>query len=415
MQTLYPHSAGLDVHKRTVVAAYISGQDDKGNDVFERQTFATMTHDLLALADWLTERGLTHVALESTGEYWKPVYNILEDQFTLLVVNAHHVKHVPGRKTDMKDAEWLCKLMTHGLLTASFIPPQGQRELRELTRARSAMVRERTNLVNRLHKTLEAANIKLTSVVTDVQGVSARAMLGALLNGQTDTAEIANLAKGRLRSKKADLERALEGRFKATQQFIVSELLTQIDGLDATIARFDAEIEKHCAPFEAAVAHLDTIPGVGKATAQQIVAEMGTDLSHFPTAAHLCAWAGVAPGNNQSGGKTLSSRTRQGNRSLKRALVEAAWAAARVKDTYLSALYHRLAGRRGKKRAIVAVAHALLKIAYVLIERKEDYKELGGNYFDTRQPAKTVQNLLSRLSQLGYDATLTPKTIEQAA
>ena len=415
MQTLYPHSAGLDVHKKTVVAAYITGQDDKGNDVFERHTFATMTRDLLALADWLVERGVTHVALESTGEYWKPVYNILEDQFTLLVVNAHHVKHVPGRKTDMKDAEWLCKLLTHGLLSASFIPPQGQRELRELTRARSAMVRERTNLVNRLHKTLEAANIKLTSVVADVQGVSARAMLGALLNGQTDTAEIADLAKGRLRSKKADLEHALEGRFKVTQQFIVSELLSQIDGLDDTIARFDQEIEKQCAPFEAAVAHLDTIPGVGKATAQQIVAEVGTDLSHFPTAGHLCAWAGVAPGNNQSGGKTLSSRTRQGNRSLKRALVEAAWAAARVKDTYLFALYHRLAGRRGKKRAIVAVAHALLKIAYVLIQRDEDYKELGGNYFDMRQPAKTVQNLLSRLNQLGYAVTLNPKTAEPAA
>ncbi len=415
MQTLYPHSAGLDVHKKTVVAAYISGQDAKGNDVFERQTFATMTRDLLALADWLHEHHITYVAMESTGEYWKPVYNLLEDQFTLLVVNAHHVKHVPGRKTDMKDAEWLCKLMTHGLLAASFIPPQGQRELRELTRARHAMVRERTNLVNRLHKTLEAANIKLTSVVSDVQGVSARAMLAALLNGQTDTSEIAALAQGRLRSKKADLERALEGRFQATQQFIVSELLTQIDGLDETVARFDAEIEKHCAPFEAAVAHLDTIPGVGKATAQQIVAEIGTDLSHFPTAGHLCAWAGVAPGNYQSGGKTLSSRTRQGNRSLKRALVEAAWSAARVKDTYLSALYHRLAGRRGKKRAIVAVAHALLKIAYVLIQRDEDYKELGGNYFDTRQPAKTVQNLLSRLSQLGYDVTLNPKAAEQAA
>ena len=415
MQTLYPHSAGLDVHKKTVVAAHLIGQDEAGNDMFERQTFATLTRDLLALADWLQERGLTHVAMESTGEYWKPVYNILEDQFTLLVVNAHHVKHVPGRKTDIKDAEWLCKLMTHGLLSASFIPPQGQRELRELTRARAAMVRERTNLVNRLHKTLEAANIKLTSVVTDVQGVSARLMLSALLDGQTDVAEIADLARGRLRSKKADLERALEGRFKATQQFIVSELLSQIDGLDETVARFDQEIEKHCVPFETAVAHLDTIPGVGLATAQQIVAEMGTDLRHFPTAAHLCAWAGVAPGNNQSGGKTLSSRTRQGNRSLKRALVEAAWAAARVKDTYLSALYHRLAGRRGKKRAIVAVAHAVLKIAYVLIQRDEDYQELGGNYFDTRQPAKTVQNLLSRLSQLGYDVTLNPKTAQQAA
>jgi transposase len=415
MQTMYPHSAGLDVHKKTVVAAYISGQDAKGDDVFTRQTFGTMTRDLLALADWLQERGLTHVAMESTGEYWKPVYNILEDQFTLLVVNAHHVKHVPGRKTDNNDAEWLCKLMTHGLLSASFIPPQGQRELRELTRARSAMVRERTNLVNRLHKTLESANIKLTSVLTDVQGVSARLMLSALLDGQTDTAEIADLAKGRLRSKKADLERALEGRFAATQQFIVGELLTQIDGLDETVTRFDAEIEKQCVPFETAVAHLDTIPGVGVATAQQIVAEVGTDMTPFPTAGHLCAWAGVAPGNHQSGGKTLSSRTRQGNHSLTRALIEAAHGAVRVKDTYLSALYHRLAGRRGKKRAIVAVAHSILQSVYYMLKRDQDYQELGGNYFDVRQPAKTVQNLLSRLSQLGYDVTLNPKTMEQAA
>lgn len=234
-------------------------------------------------------------------------------------------------------------------------------------------------------------------------------MLSALVAGQTDPKAIADLALGRLRAKKADLQRALEGRFKETQRFIVAELLLQIDSLDESIARFDAQIERMCLPFECAVAHLDTIPGVGKTAAQQIVAEIGTDMKMFPTDGHLCAWAGVAPGNNQSAGKTLSSRTRQGNRSLKRVLIEAAYAAVRVKDTYLSAQYHRLVGRRGKRRAIVAVAHSILVIAYHLIKREEDYQELGGNYFDTRQPVKAVQNLLNRLQQLGYDVQLNPK------
>ena len=373
MQVHYPHSAGLDVHKASIVANIVTGQDDKGNDVYEGKRFATMTRDLLQLADWLQERGVTHVALESTGEYWKPVYNILEDLFTVLVVNPHHVKNVPGRKTDENDSPWLAKLMTYGLLSASFIPPPGHRELREMTRARAGMLKERVNLSNRLQKTLESANIKLTCVLTDIQGKSARAMLSALVAGQTDTKEIADLALGRLRSKKAQLERALEARFKQTHRFIVGELLIQIDSLDESIARFDQEIERMCLPFEADVTHLDTIPGVGKTCAQQIVAEIGTDMSVFPTDGHLSAWAGVAPGNNQSAGKTLSSRTRAGNRSLKRALIEAAYAAVRVKDTYLSAQYHRLVGRRGKRRAIVAVAHSILVIAYHLIKRDEDY------------------------------------------
>lgn len=415
MQVHYPHSAGLDVHKASVVANVITGRDAKGNEVYEGKRFATMTRDLLELADWLQERGVTHVAMESTGEYWKPVYNILEDLFTLFVVNAHHAKNVPGRKTDENDSQWLAKLMTYGLLSASFIPPQGQRELREMTRARAGMVKERTNLTNRLQKTLESANIKLTCVLTDIQGKSARAILSALVEGQTDTSEMADLALGRLRSKKSELERALTGRFQETHRFIVGELLLQIDSLDESIGRFDAQIERMCLPFEVAVAHLDTIPGVGKTTAQQIVAEIGTDMSHFPTSGHLAAWAGLAPGNNQSAGKTLSSRTRQGNRSLKRALIEAAYAAVRVKDSYLSAQYHRLVGRRGKRRAIVAVAHSLLVIAYHLIQRDEDYKELGGNYFDTRQPVKVIHTLVSRLQQLGYEVQLNPRTEASAA
>ena len=410
MQVRFPHSAGLDVHKASVVANVITGQDEAGNAIYAGKRFGTMTRDLLELADWLQEHSVTHVAMESTGEYWKPVFNILEDLFTIFVVNAHHAKNVPGRKTDENDSQWLTKLMTYGLLAASFIPPQGQRELREMTRARASMVRERVNLSNRLQKTLESANIKLTCVLTDIQGKSARSMLSALVEGQTDTAEIADMARGRLRSKKADLERALEGRFKETHRFIVGELLLQLDGLDETIARFDAQIERMCLPFEQAVAHLDTIPGIGKVAAHQIVAEIGVDMSVFASERHLSAWAGVAPGNNESAGKILSSRTRQGNRSLKRVLIEAAHAAVRVKDTYLCAQYQRLIGRRGRRRAIVAVAHSILVIAYHLIARDEDYKELGGNYFDTRQPVKTVQNLISRLQQLGYEVQLNPRT-----
>jgi transposase len=409
MQVLFPKSAGLDVHKKTVVAAYVTGQDNQGNFTFTTRTFGTMTGELLELGDWLNEAGITHVAMESTGEYWKPVYNIMEDQFALLVVNAHHVKHVPGRKTDYNDAQWLAQLMTYGLLKASFIPPEGQRELREMTRARATMVKERTALVNRLQKTLESANIKLASVVTDVQGVSARAILKALVQGTVSPEQMAEMAKGRLRSKLSELERALEGRVKAHHRFILTELLGQIDSLEESIARFDAEIEAMCVPFEKAVTHLDTIPGVGKAAAQQIVSEIGTELDHFPTSGHLCAWAGVAPGNHQSGGKTLSSRTRQGNRNLKKVLIEAAQAAVHVKDCYLSAQYHRLVGRRGKKRAIVAVAHSILTIAYHLISRDEDYQDLGGNYFDQRHPLKTVQTLMNRLGQLGYDVQLSPK------
>ena len=414
MQVLFPHSVGLDVHKKTVVAAYITGQDELGNFVFATRTFGTMTGNLLELSDWLAEAGITHVAMESTGEYWKPVYNILEDLFTLLVVNAQHVKHVPGRKTDQNDAQWLAQLMTFGLLKASFIPPEGQRELREMNRARAAMVKERIALVNRLQKTLESANIKLASVATDVLGVSGRAMLEALIEGKSESSQMAELAKGRLRSKREELGNALEGRVKAHHRFILRELLDQIKGLDSSISRFDQEIESMCLPFEEAITHLDTIPGVGKMAAQQIVSEIGVDLAnHFPTSGHLCAWAGVAPGNHQSGGKVLSRRTRQGNHSLKRVLIEAAQAAARVKDCYLSAQYHRLVGRRGKKRAIVAVAHSILTIAYQLIVRKEDYKELGGDYFDKRQPLKTVQTLVSRLGHLGYEVQLSPKAMPQ--
>ena len=399
MEIEHTHCAGLDVHKKTVVAAIIVP------DRKEVRTFETMTSDLLGLSDWLLSFGVTHVAMESTGEYWKPIFNILEENFDVLLVNARHIKQVPGRKTDVMDAEWIADLLRHGLLRGSFIPPVGQRELRELTRARTNFVRERATLVNRLQKTLESANIKLASVASNVMGVSGRAMLEALINGTTSSVEMAELAKGRLREKRQQLDKALEGRVKPHHRFVLSELLCQIDNLDESIARFDAEIEKYCRPFEQAVELLDTIPGIARRNAEVIVSEIGNDMSRFPTADHLAAWAGVAPGNNESAGKRYSGTTRHGDRALTVALVQAAHAAARSRNTYLSAQYHRLAGRRGKKRAIVAVAHSILVISYHLIQRKEPYQDLGGNYFDQQRPEATAQRLISRLHQLGYDVS----------
>ena len=402
MEIEHTQCAGLDVHKKTVVAAIIV-PDGQGGMRKEVHTFATMTSDLLMLSDWLLGFGVTHVAMESTGEYWKPIYNILEANFEVLLVNARHIKQVPGRKTDVMDAEWIADLLRHGLLRGSFIPPVGQRELRELTRHRSNFVRERATLSNRIQKTLESANIKLASVATNVMGVSGRAMLDAIVAGTTNAAEMSELAKGRLREKREQLNKALEGRVKPHHRFVLSELLCQVDSLDETIARFDVEIEKYCHPFEEAMELLDTIPGVARRSAEVIVSEIGCDMSRFPTANHLAAWAGVAPGNNESAGKSYSGTTRHGNRALTVALVQAAHAAVRSRNTYLSAQYHRLAGRRGKKRAIVAVAHSILVISYHIIQRKLPYQDLGGDYFDKQRPEATAKRLLMRLQHLGYD------------
>jgi len=401
MDVVHTHSAGLDVHKKIVVAAIIV-PDPAGGWYKETRTFGTMTIDLLALSDWLTSHGVTHVALESTGEYWKPVFNILEANFEVLLVNAQHVKAVPGRKTDVKDAEWLAELLKHGLLRASFVPPVDQRDLRELTRYRTTFVRERATLVNRVHKALESANIKLTSVATDVMGVSGRAILAELIEGQATPEQMADLAKGRLRAKRDDLTKALEGRVKPHHRFVLTELLCEIDNLEEALARFDEQIQAYCRPFEEAVQHLDTITGVARTTAEIIVAEIGTDMSRFPSADHLSAWGGVAPGNDESAGKRRSGRTRPGNKALRTALNQAAQAAARTKNTYLAAQYRRIAARRGKKKAIMAVAHSILVIAYHLISRKEDYRELGGDYFDKRRPEATAKHLINRLEALGY-------------
>jgi len=409
MEIVHTDCAGLDVHKKTVVAAIIVAGKK------ETRTFETMTSDLLALSDWLTSERVTHVAMESTGEYWKPVFNILENNFEVLLVNAQHIKSVPGRKTDIKDAEWIADLLRHGLLKASFIPPVGQRELRELTRYRTTFVQERATLVNRIQKVLESANIKLASVASNVVGVSGRAMLAAIIEGKATPTEMADLSKGRLREKREVLIKALEGQVKSHHRFVLTELLCQVDSLDETIARFDQQIEEYCRPFEEIVTLLDTIPGVARQTAEVIVSEIGVDMSRFESADHLAAWAGVAPGNNESAGKRLSGKTRRGNRALGVALNQAAHAAAHMKNTYLSAQYHRLAGRRGQKRAIVSVSHSILVIAYHMIKRKEPYHDLGGDYFDKRRPEASAKRLVKRLEQLGFSVSLEQTSVPLAA
>jgi transposase len=406
MQVMYERCAGLDVHKKTVVACVLTPEGQ------ETRTFGTMTAELLVLADWLLTCGCTHVAIESTGDYWKPVFNILEGTCEVILVNAQHVKAVPGRKTDVKDAAWLAELLQHGLLRASFIPPVAQRELRDLTRYRSTFIQERVTLINRVQKLLEDANIKLASVASDIMGVSGRAILAALLAGHTDPQALADLAKGRLRTKRELLAQALDGRIKPHHRFVLTELLCQIDGLDETVARFDAQIQAVYGSFEEAVGLLDTIPGVARHTAEMLVAEIGTDMSRFPSADHLAAWAGVAPGHHESAGKRTSGKTRKGNRFLRTTLVQAAHAAVRTKHTYLSAQYRRLASRRGKKRAILAVAHSILVMAYYMLQRKQPYCEAGADFFDRLQPEDTARRLVKRLEQLGYHVVLQSRPID---
>ena len=405
MDIVHTHCAGLDVHKKTVVTAIIV-PDGKNGLQKETRTFETMTCDLLALSDWLMGYGVTHVAMESTGEYWKPVFNILENNFEVLLVNAQHIKAVPGHKTDVKDSEWIADLLRHGLLKASFIPPLGQRELRELTRYRSTVVREHAVLVNRVQKVLERANIKLAVIATVVMGSIRRAMLEAILQGHSSPTEMAELAQKRMRQKRDLLAKALEGRVKPHHRFVLTELLCQIDSLDETIERFNKQIEEYCRPFEEAVVLLDTIPGVGHEVAEIIVSEIGIDMSRFPSADALASWAGVAPGNNESAGKRRSGKTTKGNQALSVALNQAAHGASHTKDTYLSAQYRRLAARRGKKRAIMALMHSILVIAYHLIQRSEPYRDLGGDYFDKRRPEATAKHLVKRLEQLGYSVSL---------
>ena len=441
MEVTFTHCAGLDVHKKTVVACCIT-PGAKGEKQIEVRTFGTMTVDLLALSDWLTSKQITHVAMESTGEFWKPIYNLLEGNFEILVVNAKHIKNVPGRKTDVKDAEWIAELLRHGLVRGSFIPPQAQRDLRDLTRQRTNLVQDRATVVNRLQKVLEWANIKLSSVATDVTGVSARAMLEAIVQDQVDPAALSELARGRLRKKRDALEQALTGAVRDHHRFMIGQHLTQIDFLDQQIAAFDEQItaamqdmsqppdepgpaqpdasqvvvtppEDTTAPltWEAAVALLDTIPGVGPRAAEMILAEIGLDMSRFPSEAHLSSWAKVSSGNNESAGKRYSGAIGHGNRWLRTVLVQVAWAAVKVKKSYLSSFYHRLAARRGAKRAIIAVAHRLLIAIYHMLKKQEPYKDLGATYLDERNKPKVVSRMKHRIEQLGYRVTIEPVTV----
>jgi transposase len=407
MEPLYERCCGLDVHKRTVVACVVvPGPGRRPHK--EVRTFGTMTDSLLALADWLAGHGVTHVALESTGVYWRPIWNILEGQATLLLVNPRHVKAVPGRKTDVRDCEWLADLLRHGLLKASFVPDRPQRELRELTRYRTSLVRERAAEANRVQKTLEGANLKLGDVASDPLGISGRRMLAALIGGATDPAAVADLALGQLRAKLPQLERALAGRVGPHQRFLLAHQLAHLDALDELIERLSAEIATRLRPVEAVVARLDAIPGVGRRTAEVLVAEVGTDPGHFPSAKHLASWAGMCPGNHESAGKRTSGKTRKGNRWLRAALVEAAHAAGHTKHTYLAAQYQRLAARRGRKKAVVAVGHSILTVVYHLLTRADSYHDLGAAYLDDRNRERLQRRLVGRLETLGYKVSLEP-------
>ena len=399
MDALHERCCGLDVHKKSVVACVITPE---GQAV---RTFSTMTKELLALADWLKEHRVTQVAMESSGVYWKPVFNLLEDEFTVMVVNARHMKAVPGRKTDVKDAEWIADLLQHGLLRASFIPDRPQRELRELTRYRRSLVEERSREANRIQKLLEGANIKLASVGTDVLGASGRAMLKALAAGDEDPKALAQLAKGRLREKLGPLEEALHGRMGSHQRFMLASQLSHLHYLEAQIEGLDQEVARRLGPFEETVAAVDTIPGVGRRTAEVIAAEVGTDMTRFPTPGHLASWAGMCPGNKQSGEKRKPSPTRKGNNWLKPVLVEAAKSAGRTK-TYLGAQYHRLAWRIGANRAAMAVAHSIIVILHHVIKTGQGFVDLGQRYFEERDRAAITRRAVRRLERLGHKVTL---------
>jgi transposase len=405
MQVLYECCCGLDVHQATVVAC-ARRPAASGRRRGEVKTFGTTTDELLRLATWLTERDVTHVAMESTGVFWRPVFNILESQCTVILVNAQHIKAVPGRKTDVRDCEWIAQLLEHGLLRASFIPPAPIRDLRDLTRHRTTLVQQRAHEVNRVRKLLESANIKLGVVACDVLGASGRAMLRALVAGERDGAVLAELAKGSLRLKRAQLAAALTGRFTAHHAALLKELLDHIEYLETAIVRFDHRIAEACRPYADHVAHLQEIPGVDRAAAEIIVAEVGVDMSRFPTAGHLASWVGICPGNHESAGKRLSGKTRKGNRWLKPLLVEAGWGAGRSKRTYLGAQYSRLCRRRGKKKAALAVGHSILVAAYHLLRNGVGYRDLGPDYFDTLATKRLTRHYVHRLEQLGHQVTL---------
>jgi transposase len=402
---IYQHCCGLDVHKKTVVAC-LRTPGARGRRRSETRTFGTTTVELLRLSDWLVENGCTHVAMESTGVYWKPVFNVLEGVCEVLLVNAYHVKILPGRKTDVGDSEWLAELLECGLLRGSFIPPEPIRALRDLTRYRKTLTQARASESNRIQKLLETANIKLSSVATDVLGASGRAMLSALVSGKRDPERLAEMAKGTLRTKRGQLADALSGRFTDHHAFLLGQLLAHVEHLDRAIAECSTRIEEAMRPFSRAAIQLQTITGVARRTAETLVAEVGVDMSRFPTPAHLASWTAICPGNNESAGKRKTGRIRKGNVWLKSALIEAAWAASHQRGTYLGALYARISRRRGAKRAVVAVGHAILVAVWHILSKDEPYRELGPRHFDSIDKDRLKRRYLHRLQDLGFEVTI---------
>lgn len=408
MQTLVEHGCGLDVHQATVVACLLRVRND-GKVQKQLRTFGTTTRELMQLRAWLVEQGCTHVAMESTGVYWKPVYAVLEgEELEILVANAQQVKKVPGRKTDVKDAEWIADLLCHGLLRPSFVPPPPIRELRDLTRYRRKLIESRTAERNRLLKLLESANVKLASVATDVFGLSGRLMLQALIADKTSLPEIAELAKGKLRRKIPQLELALEGRLQEHHRFLLQLQQNRLDAVDRELAILEQRIHEKLQPYAAQLALLQGIPGIDRTLAGVIVAELGVDMNAFRTVSQLASWAGVCPGNNESAGKRKSSRIPKGNIYLKTALVEAANAAARAKGTFLRDKFYRLKARRGYKRAAVAIAHKILVSIYHMLSQNVSYNDLGDLYLDKLNAHHVTHNLVRRLERLGYTVTLSP-------
>jgi transposase len=407
MQIVHPRCCGIDVHKKDVKACALLTHAD-GTTASQVRTFSTMTDGLLALADWLRALDIQQVAMESTGVYWRPVFNILEAECAVILVNAQHIKAVPGRKTDVKDSEWLADLLRHGLLQPSFIPPAPIRELRDLTRYRKTLIGERSQEANRLQKVLETANIKLAAVATDVLGVSGRQMLVALLGGEQDAEALAELARGRLREKLPLLRRALVGRVQPYHRILIERILAHIDFLEESIATLQQEIDRCLLPFAQAVALLVTIPGVSVHAATTLIAEIGTEMAQFPSAKHRASWAGVCPGNRESGGKRKSGKPTAGNRWVKAVLGEVAWSVSRTRDNYLVAQYQRMARRKGRLKAIGATMHTVLVIAYHVLREGMPYRELGAAYFDRLDTARLERHHVNRLRALGYEVALTP-------
>lgn len=405
MEQVFSCCAGLDIHKETVEAC-VRRIEANGHVHHEIRRWGTMTRDLSAMADWMVVQGVTHVAMESTGVFWKPIYNILEGRFTVLLVNARHLKQVPGRKSDLRDCQWIAQLLQYGLLKGSFIPPRSQRELRDLTRHRTQLVEEKIRTANRIHKILEDANIKLSSVATDILGLSGRAMLEALIQGEDNPVKLADLAQRKLRGKIPELEKALEGHLTEHHRFMLRLLCKQLAQEEELIAELDRKIREQTCPFALEIDRLDAIPGIDRRVAEVVLAEVGADMKPFPTHQNLASWAGMCPGNEESAGKRQRRGITPGNRWLKRTLAQAAWAASRTKNSYLASQYRRLAGRRGRKRALIAVGHSMLVIFYYMFKAGTSYNDLGSDFFDRLEPERLTRYYVKRLEFLGHKVTL---------